>query len=929
MTFASRYVIGIDLGTTNVALAYVDTLDTISDSKALPIVQLEAPGKIKEGFTLPSFCYFGTEAESRAGDLNMHLEEAEAPADLAVGAIALNQCALVPDRVVQSAKSWLCHAELDRQAAVLPWGSDQVEPSRKISPIEASACYLKHLKRVWDATLGRFEAEFAFNRQEVIITVPASFDEAAQRLTLKAAALAGFPDSVRLLEEPQAAFYYWLERYTGKQALLNCLPALAQRPQLILICDVGGGTTDFSLFEVSVASSQPLQIKRVAVGDHLLLGGDNIDLALSHYLEERLVGSGEKLSRRQWQHLVFQARLLKERILQERPGAVPAQVEYSLSVPSEGSKLMAGALSVSISGAELQQLVLDGFFPECGAESEPRRSASGLREWGLPYAADSAVTRHLASFLRGHRIDAVLCTGGSLKPVFLQQRLCQVISSWQGGEKPLLLELDEMDIAVAKGAARYGWLRRKLNGLISGGYPRSVYLELHQDRAGEAPQLVCLLPKGVEEGSTFCLENRSFELLLNRPVSFQLYHSRQRAQDKPGDLVAYNSRDFHALPPLQTMLSLPSGQAKPKSTLLKISLEAVLTELGVLELYCVGGDSQNIQRWRLEFCLRALPPEEEASPLQPNLDPDKLQVGLDLIDQLYGKPKRDLNPKLKPKGLLRALEKSFGRNKEEWNLALLRALWPALERGITKRGRSLAHETVWLNLAGYVLRPGYGAELDSFRVNELWRCFHLGLAFPGESSALVQWWIMWRRVSGGLKREQQQVLLEDLFPQLGKQSADLAEGFRLAASLERVSPQARSRLGDMIVKRLTKSAAPGNDHLCWALGRLASRVPLYAGTDCVIEPAQVESWFSEIAKLDWNRPLYRNLNAAFAQACRLTGDRARDISAACRDQVAKKIKASRGTKKQLEVLTHTLTFSSADQSRLFGDALPAGLRLAE
>lgn len=928
---SSRYLIGIDLGTTNSALSYIDTLEESPKSEVLPVAQLNGPGKVIERRTLPSFCYLGTKQEIKKELLALD-SEYSFPRDYAVGIFAVEQLATVPGRVIQSAKSWLCHDDVDREAKTLPWASDEVEESRKLSPVEASAGFLRHLRDAWNSTKGAIEESYAFEKQDITITVPASFDEAAQRLTRMAAKQAGYPDTIRLVEEPQAAFYHWLEDHNIDRELREKVPVSASGPLLVLICDIGGGTTDFSLFEVDFTSgAAPLEIKRIAVSDHLLLGGDNIDLTIAHRLEGRIIGNQDKLNPRQWAHLVFQSRQLKEKILAEQSSDCDPDQQYHVSVPGKGSSLLSSALSGSIDRREIESLLLDGFFPICSSSAVPEKSSVGLKEWGLPFVSDSAVTRHLAKFLHGRQVDAVLYNGGTLKPEFLRNRITEVIGSWQQGDVPLQLSNREMDLAVTRGAARFGWACLKQTGRIRGGYARSIYLELHSDAKGETPQLICILPKGFEEGHSLSLEQHNFLLLIDQPVRFQLYHSSIRTTDAPGDLVVLNPDEFHPLPPLQTVLSLEHGQAKPEKGLLKIKIESVLNNLGVLELYCISLNQDNPGRWQLEFSLRksksAAAGSDEEQTAELGIAPAKFQQCAELIYGLFGKGKK-LEREINPRRLIKELEKLSAVERNHWSVPLLRALWQPLSKGITRRGRSIAHEAAWLNLAGFCLRPGYGSELDSFRIMELWRCFELGLAFPKENSSLVQWWIMWRRVAGGLNKEQQTQLIDSIFKQIGKKTSDIAEMFRLASSLERLAPSARIKLGDMLVKRLKRTGLSGHEHCCWAVGRLASRMPLYGELNCVLPPEQVERWFDQLGELDWQKASYQNLNAAFSQAARVVNDRSRDLPNAVRQKIGQKLKESGASAKQIQMVSEFVEFNAADQTMLFGEALPSGLRLA-
>ena len=421
-----KFSIGIDLGTSNSVLAY-SPLSGEGGTEVLAIPQWDTPSTVTESETLPSFLYLPEEAI--AAEILGH---GIGPGDWVVGRLAQRKASETPGRVVKSAKSWLCHHAADRSAPFLPWGSDELASQDKISPVAASANILAHLRAAWDARFSRQGPGFAFDAQDITITVPASFDAAAQRLTLAAAEQAGFPGHVRLLEEPQAAFYSWLERQTDGDDPWSAPPNSRTAARHVLVIDVGGGTSDFSLFELTrhVDGCDPA-IKRVAVSDHILLGGDNIDLAIAHMVEPRLVTGGGGLSAGQWDHLVARCRFLKEKALSGE--GAPEEV-FTVSIPGRGSRLFADSLSAQVTRAELEGLILDGFLPDCRSTDWPRRALGAIKEFGLPYAYDSAITRHLATFLRDRAsVDAVLFNGGSLQFPRLRNRLREQIGKWQGG----------------------------------------------------------------------------------------------------------------------------------------------------------------------------------------------------------------------------------------------------------------------------------------------------------------------------------------------------------------------------------------------------------------------------------------------------------------------------------------------------------------
>ncbi len=684
----TRYSIGIDLGTTNCVLAFLPPSGR--EAQVLPIPQWEELDSVRTGETLPSFTYLATAAE-RAGGFAENAA-APPPADGWVpGLFARGRMASHPGRVVHSAKSWLSHAAVDRTAPILPWQSEEIPPAERLSPVQASAGYLGWLRRGWNAALLAGNPQADFDAQDIVVTVPASFDEAAQQLTLEAAALAGYPP-VRLIEEPQAAFYDWLGRGRNPTLLIDLLEKLGG-PARVMVCDVGGGTTDFSLFEAVADQGAPggLALRRLKVSDHLLLGGDNIDLTLAYAIEQRLTGGKSRLTGRQLGQLLVQARELKERIL---GGAVPGETEFPLVLAGSGAGLFAGTLSARLRAAEVRDIVLDGFFPACAPQERPRRQEGGLREWGLPYAADTAITRHLAAFLEGERIDAVLFNGGTVTPAFLRERLHALLGQWQDGAAPTVLVNDAPALAVARGAARYAWLlaHPEAGRRIAGGHAHALYLEVVRGKGKKERSLVCVLPRGMEAGEKRRVANAEFDLLVNQPVRFQCHSSHRRAGDAAGAIVPWNERDFHPLPPLQTAIHLPPERPRPANDRLRVSLESRLNELGLLQLWCVEEDGPG--RWRLDFNLRrAIGGEEPVQAPEAPLVPERqLQQAQAVLLAVFGKKKGAELPQVKPRRLPRHLEEILGGARDDWDSATLRALWPTLAQGMGRRARSVEHE---------------------------------------------------------------------------------------------------------------------------------------------------------------------------------------------------------------------------------------------
>lgn len=533
-----RFVVGIDLGTTNTAVCFVDTDSGSSNWQVqrLAIPQLVAPGEVEARETLPSFHYQPADGEFSTADLRVPWS-AESQ-EFFLGAFARDHGTRVPGRMIASAKSWLCHPGVDRTAGILPWqGGDDVD---RLSPVEVSSRILGHIISAWNQQF----SEYPLSEQTVVLTIPASFDEVARNLTIQASQKAGL-GRVLLIEEPQAAFYAWIDRHRDDWEQ-RVAPG-----QKILVCDVGGGTTDFTLIRVRSGEDDKVVFHRVAVGEHLILGGDNLDLALAMFIEERFREEGtEQLSRRQWSVLARVARQVKETLL-----SADAPDALTVTLPGSGSKLIGGSLQTSVTREEVADVLVEGFLPRSAFTDRPQENQSGFREFGLPYAADSGITRYLAEFLRTHaqtaadnvmlkddshaaRPDIVLYNGGLFESDLLQQRMTDTIASWFRSESsdwnPSVLDCERLDLAVAYGAACYGMVTRGEGTRIAAGLPRTYYIGVSTDKGVSA---LCLVPAGTEPGTELDSPDQTFHLQTGRPVEFPVFYSGTRLTDAPGTVV--------------------------------------------------------------------------------------------------------------------------------------------------------------------------------------------------------------------------------------------------------------------------------------------------------------------------------------------------------------------------------------------------------
>ena len=683
----SRYVIGIDLGTTNCALSYIDTLTDDIRPKVLSVEQWHQSDTTTKSPLLPSFLYILPKSDRKREAFILPFEKRE-DNRYVLGNFARKQNAINPNRVVHSAKSWLCHGGVSRTDPILPWHSDEIIGSDRYSPVQVEAALLSHLRDYWNTVLATVDPDFRLDRQDITITVPASFDEVAQSLTLEAAKLSGFDlEKVRLLEEPQAAFYHWLtaNQAVAGRGLTDQLPNLRQTDQTVLVVDMGGGTTDFSLFRVEAMTTSEREsneatgngnfpgqggnasvigpwpeIKRESVSTHLLLGGDNIDLALAYQLEAKLKEhQGISLEASQWIQLIDQCRQLKEQVLETESEYSSNDPEHStseslhVSLAGSGSNLFSNTITIEVGKEDIVETVLDGFFPECQATARPTRPEVAIREFGLPYAHDSGVTKHLAGFLDGRLIDAVLFTGGSLKPPALQTRLLKILESWQ--EHPVVhLSNEEMDLAVAYGASVYTLAQTKQQSLITGGYSRAVFLEV---QGPKEVSLVCIVKRGQPYGKVETIDHLPLRLVVDQPIKFQLYTSTRADRLEVTQVWEGDLDMLHPLPTLNTKASYDSKKRKGTGNGVDVALEVTITEAGILELACVeknptGNSDAEKHRWPLRFSLRGESPMTEdhfkgcnrngvTSPadLSTPVKAETVSSAVDRIRVYFGKPK--------------------------------------------------------------------------------------------------------------------------------------------------------------------------------------------------------------------------------------------------------------------------------------------------
>ena len=941
----ARFVVGIDLGTTHCAMAYSPVSHI--DVRLFDIPQLLAPGEVAAQRLLPSFTYLPAEGELAKGERALPWGEDEP----VVGEWARRHGARVPNRCVASAKSWICHGGVNRKAPILPWSAPDQDD--KISPFDAQVEYLSHLRNAWNAKQNGAPLE----DQEVVITVPASFDEAARELVQAAARKAGLP-RIRLLEEPQAAFYDFLGANETE---------LSERlgdARLILVVDVGGGTTDLTLLKVLPdldAQGEPV-IERIAVGGHLMLGGDNMDAALGHHIQKS-AGLEGKLDPTEWSQLVASARQAKEKLL-----ATDGPAEIPVSIQRRGKKLLGGTKTVLVQRETAEKLLIDGFVPKsAGTERAEASGRAGLTTLGLPYTSDPAIPRHIATFLHRHKgaaeeagaqviddlpkPDLVLVNGGVFHAPTLCDRLLAVLGSWF--DTPVhMLPHTSLDTAVAAGAARFGLAKLGVGRVIGGGSARAYYVGVADDN--EHMRALCVAPKGMEEGAELEVADRTFQLVVNQPVRFPLYAYSGDRNDDVGTLIAADDdeedaierRDaLDALPPLESVIRQRGDLwVNPETGTVPVRLRAHLLQSGILELSLVTVELPP-RRFRLN--LNLIPPQPESDGAESSATDgagdasaagnDAPEMPMGELPKNFGDAKRALE---KPfgngrwatspeaaKSLRAELESAFGP-RAQWSPSLCRGLFDALMQYADRRGRTPAHELNWLRLSSYCIRPGFGVEGDAKRIQALWALRKQGLKNPTDKSVWSEWWILWRRVAPGLTQYAQRKLFDDVKPWLdgGKPPKGVPRAFgvpemlRMVAALEKCSAKQKAEAATWCKTHFKKLGS------YWALGRLGGRAPLHGEPKHVVSPGIASEWLEELLALDdWKKAD----GAPFAAwwMARVTGDTSRDMPEKLRKKIKERLRAADAPTPWLEQLSSVGQMSEGDGRRAYGESLPPGLRL--
>lgn len=898
--------VGIDLGTTNCVVSYLPiNHGTYSKPTLLPIPQVMADGSVQEFTYLPSAIYLLANDEVSKFEPILPWRHQDKERVVGVGALALGQRRA--GQLVQSAKSWLSHRQVDRRSAILPWGSDI---TKKLSPLEASQVLLSHIKQSWNH---RFP-DSPLESQSVALTLPASFDEEACALTLEAARLAGLND-LYLLEEPQAACYHYINDDER-------LATLADK-KMLLVVDIGGGTSDFSLVAIKASNTvskknkqgAAISLKRVAVGEHLLLGGDNLDQALAFQLDPKQISA---LSASRLAVLVQQTRQAKESLLNQ-----DAPESLSITVLGGGSRLIGGSQKFNVSRDTLLEQVQTGFFPLVEAGCSVQKNDYAMHTLGLPYESDPAFTRHLAAFLHQNESDimaatgstmpdAVLFNGGLFNSPILKTRLLEQLNAWS--KEPILAcTADEPNDAVAKGAVMYLSALAGETTRIESGVAHSLYLKIGED------QFVGILPKGTLTGESIALE-QDFFVTLGQQVQFPLYRSDDHLECVVGKVR--DSDGLHYISNLATELDSSEGSAE-----LPVTLSVQMTEVGVLQVFLNAKNGRD--KWQLDFSTES----NEAKEIDKSEGTFHSGTGQaeEHLTQCFSAAGQKQKPDL-VKSLKQDLDQWLGK-REDWNLATSRRLVDKLLSLKSGRMKSAQHERQWLQLIGYCLRPGYGATDDLVRVQQVINITKVGAQFD-TAPVWGQYWTLYRRIAGGLNVDQQHTLFKQFsqyYSPTGQRSREKVKALvtkssddliRLVGALESLPREDKITTIDWLMKRLSKSSEP--DTAWWAIGRIASRHLLSGHQENRIEEKVLFSALDFSLKEDWKKRKQAGLAAVLMSQVSLGES---DELKSYRKKVANKLKKDKCPAQWLTRLESQIEINSDELNALLGESLPIGLRL--
>jgi molecular chaperone DnaK (HSP70) len=910
----SRFIIGIDLGTTNIAVTFVDTYDRDRKIELFKIPQFSAPGEVFESELLPSFCCF---PDKKLLPNSMRLPW-KSKMEYAVGIFARDYGSAVPNRFVSSTKSWLCHAGVNRKGKLLPWRSE-IENILK-SPVEITSYFLEHIKKAWDNKFAKAKDLYGnpcvLIDQQIVITIPASFDETARELTVESAKKAGYKN-INLLEEPLAAFYSWLD--------YNCTNwiDIIKPHEKVLILDIGGGTCDFSMIEMSEEGS----LVRTAAGNHLLLGGDNIDIAIAKIIEKEW---NTCLSNGEWLTLCQKTRDAKEKLLSTELETV------DVVLLSQGSSVVGSVKKYTLNRNLLKELIVNGFFPVIPSDTSAPQKKSGIQTMGLPYVADPALTKYLLHFLKyannvslsansAHngllKPDKVLFNGGTMIPDIIRQQIMNVIHEWfSASEEIVELSSRDLSLAVAYGASYYAKTRRGEGVKVKSGTVLSYFLKV-SSKTDERESFVCVMPRGIDENVDVTTP-RNFSLSANCKVQFPLYSSATRLGDVPGNVIN-NNEELSFISSLISVLRF--GKTEKKE--LKAEIVTELTETGVLKIWLQSKESHH--KWPLNFDIRLLSAEEDELDAGESIILDIAQVkkACEAINDAFISDLDCIS------SVTKHIEKLLDLPKNQWPIHALRSFADSLLNIPYELLKTPRKEAKWLNLCGFCLRPGFGDPEDELRLKKAWKLWFKGRNNQNNSQVVAEWWVFWRRIVSGLKSGHQRSIYEALSRQIcpkgiysNKVKAGIqakTEMWRCMGALELLHPKQKVALGEMLLSK--KDRLDSFDY--WVLARLGARHLFHAQVNNVVSGNIVSKWLDILIKHKANNALLQDKLFALSRMAALTGDRAIDVDAKHLSVTLSFLEAHKTPEQWTKHLNSVRKESVQEQNKILGDTLPLGLSI--
>jgi molecular chaperone DnaK (HSP70) len=910
----SRFIIGIDLGTTNIAVTFVDTYDRDKKIELFKIPQFSAPGEVSESELLPSFCCF---PDKKLLPNSMRLPW-KSEMEYAVGIFARDYGSAVPNRFVSSTKSWLCHAGVNRKGKLLPWGSE-IENILK-SPVEITSYFLEHIKKAWDNKFAKVKDLYGnpcvLIDQQIVITIPASFDETARELTVESAKKAGYKN-INLLEEALAAFYSWLD--------YNCTnwTDIIKPHEKVLILDIGGGTCDFSMIEMSEEGS----LVRTAAGNHLLLGGDNIDIAIARIIEKEW---NTRLSNGEWLTLCQKTRDAKEKLLSTKLETV------DVVLLSQGSSVVGSVKKYTLNRNLLKELIVNGFFPVIPSDTPAPQKKSGIQTMGLPYVADPALTKYLLHFLKyankvslvdnkAHngllKPDKVLFNGGTMIPDIIRQQIMNVIHEWfSASEEIVELSSRDLSLAVAYGASYYAKTRRGEGVKVKSGTVLSYFLKV-SSKADKKESFVCVMPRGIDENVDVTTP-RNFSLAANCKVQFPLYSSATRLGDITGNVIN-NNEELSFISSLISVLRF--GKTEKKE--LKAEIVTELTETGVLKIWLQSKESHH--KWPLNFDIRLLSAEEDELDVGESiiLDIGQVKKACEAINDAFISDLDCIS------SVTKHIEKLLDLPKNQWPIHALRSFADSLLNIPYELLKTPRKEAKWLNLCGFCLRPGFGDPEDELRLKKAWKLWFNGMNNQNNSQVVAEWWVFWRRIVSGLKSGHQRSIYEALSRQIcpkgiysNKVKAGIqakTEMWRCMGALELLHPKQKIALGEMLLSR--KDRLDSFDY--WVLARLGARHLFHAQVNNVVSGNIVSKWLDILIKHKANNALLQDKLFALSRMAALTGDRAIDVDAKHLSVTLSFLEAHKTPEQWTKHLNSVRKESVQEQNKILGDTLPLGLSI--